>query len=73
MMNNNILSMLTKQPVEVVYNMLLNTNPQLRQTIMQWQNMAKSNNLTPEQFAKQLLKQQGVSETDLNAVLSKFK
>lgn len=72
-MNNNILNMLTKQPMEVVYNMLLNSNPQLKQTIIQWQNMAKSNNLTPEQFAKQLLKQQGVSETDLNAVLSKFK
>lgn len=72
-MNNNILNMLTKQPMEVVYNMLLNSNPQLKQTIIQWQNMAKSNNLTPEQFAKQLLKQQGVSEADLNAVLSKFK
>lgn len=72
-MNNFIMNMLGKQPVELIYNMLLNSNPQLRQTVGQWQNMAKSNNMTPEQFAKQMLKQRGVSEEALNSVLSRIK
>ena len=35
-MNNFILNMLGKQPIEVIYNMLLNSNPQLKQTVGQY-------------------------------------
>lgn len=72
-MNNFILNMLGKQPIEVIYNMLLNSNPQLKQTVGQWQTMAQSNNMSPEQFARQMLKQQGVPESALNSFLSKMK
>lgn len=72
-MNNFILNMLGKQPIEVIYNMLIKSNPQLKQTVEQWQNMARSNNMSPEQFARQMLKQQGVPEPMLNSFLSKMK
>lgn len=72
-MNNFILNMLGKQPIEVIYNMLIKSNPQLKQTVEQWQNMAHSNNMSPEQFARQMLKQQGVPESVLNSFLSKMK
>lgn len=33
-MNNFILNMLGKQPIEVIYNMLIKSNPQLKQTVL---------------------------------------
>lgn len=65
--------MLGKQPIEIIYNMLIKSNPQLKQTVEQWKTMAQSNNMSPEQFARQMLKQQGVPDPVLNSVLSKMK
>lgn len=67
-MNNNLLQMLQmfrgKNP-QMIMQMLSRTNPQVGQMLSQYQNMAKSNNMTAEQLARQLAKQNGLSEQDI--------
>ena len=67
-MNNNLLQMLQmfrgKNP-QTIMQMLSRTNPQVGQMLSQYQNMAKSNNMTAEQLARQLAKQNGLSDQDI--------
>lgn len=67
-MNNNLLQMLQmfrgKNP-QMIMQMLSRTNPQVGQMLSQYQNMAKSNNMTAEQLARQLAKQNGLSDQDI--------
>lgn len=67
-MNNNLLQMLQmfrgKNP-QMIMQMLSRTNPQVGQMLSQYQNMAKSNNMTAEQLARQLAKQHGLSDQDI--------
>ena len=67
-MNNNLLQMLQmfrgKNP-QMIIQMLSRTNPQVGQMLSQYQNMAKSNNMTAEQLARQLAKQNGLSDQDI--------
>lgn len=67
-MNNNLMQMLQmlrgKNP-QTAIQMLSQRNPHVGQLLSQYQNMAKSNNMTSEQLARQLAKQNGLSDQDI--------
>lgn len=75
MNNNNIVNMVLGMinsggnPNQIAMNML-NNNPQAKQIMQQFQNMA--NGMSPKDFALQLAKQKGVNPDEVMKMANKF-
>lgn len=72
MMTNpmQMLQMLRGKDPNAIMQILMQQNPNAAKMLAQMQNQARSNGMSAEQFAKQLAHQNGVSESDLMAMVN---
>lgn len=64
-----LLQMFRGKDPNAIMQMLVQQNPNARQMIAQMQNQARSNGMSAEQFAKQLARQHGMSESELMSMV----